>query len=188
MTALALLLFAAVLVTARQPFSYIYKRGDSAITRISGSFDRIREVSKKYGNEFVWLQMDGRSYVIRDVATLGEVRHAFRHLEELDPSLREVERRLRPFEQEMEKIEDRIDDLSDSLDDRELTEATRDDIEEKLRDFEKKLSAVEAKASVIEREMERLEEESERREKIAEKQFEEIVLRAVKSGVAERQD
>lgn len=186
--ALALLVFAAVLTTAKQRFTYIYKRGDSTHARISGAFDRIGEVSKKYGNEFVWLRMDGRSYLIRDAGTLADVRNAFRHLDEMEPSLREVERRLRPFEREFEKFEERVDALGDSLDDERLSEATRDDIEEKMRVAEEKMRAVEEKMRVVEREQERLEKESERREVIAEKRFEEIVERAVKQGIAQRVD
>lgn len=185
--ALALLVSASVLMTAKDRFTYIYKRGDSSITRISGSFDQIGKVSKKYGHEFVWLRMDGRAYLIRDAVTLAEVRNAFRHLEEMEPSMREVERRLKPFEREFEKIEERVDELSDSFDD-DLSDSERDAIEDKLRDAENEMRAVEAKMRPVERELERLEKESERREEIAEKRFEEIVERAVRQGVAERVD
>ena len=184
--ALALLGCAALVITAKPRIEYIYKRSGSMHTRISGSFDRIGEVARRYHGEFVWLRMDGRNYLIRDAATLAEVRSTFRPVEELEPSLREVERRLKPFEQEMEQVEERIDELGDSLDDDRLTDATRDDIEDKIRDAETKMRAIEDKARVIERELERLEQESERRETIAEKKFEELVVRAVRQGIAER--
>lgn len=189
--ALALLVSAVVLTTAtaKDRFTYIYRRGDSSITRISGSVDQIgKMVKKSYGNEFVWLRMNGRAYVIRDAATLAEVRNAFRHLEEMEPSMREVERRLEPFERELEKIEDRVDELGDSLDDDRLSDSARDAIEDKLRDAEEQMRAVEAKIRPVEQELERLEKESDRREEIAEKQFEGIVERAVRQGVAERVD
>ena len=186
--ALALLGCAALVITAKPRIEYIYKRSGSMHTRISGSFDRIGEVARRYHGEFVWLRMDGRNYLIRDAATLAEVRSTFRPVEELEPSLREVERRLKPFEQEMEQVEERVDELGDSLDDDRLTDATRDDIEDKIRDAETKMRAIEDKARVIERELERLEQESERRETIAEKKFEELVVRAVRQGIAERVD
>lgn len=193
MIALALLVSAVVtgaIVAGNQPVTYIYKRGDNHYTRLSGPFnesiDQMVKATKKYGNEFVWLRKNGRNYVIRDAATLAEVRNAFREVEAMEPSLREVERRLKPFEREMEKIEERVDALGDSLDDEDMAEATRDSIEARLRDAEKQLRAVEAKANVIEREMEKLEHESERLEQIAEKRFEAIVERAVGNGVAER--
>jgi chromosome segregation ATPase len=185
--ALALLVSAALLATAKERMPYIYRR-DGNHTHIRGGFDHIGPISRKYGNDFVWFRLDGRSYVIRDAATLAEVRNAFRHLDELEPSLRDVERRLKPFEREMEKIEERVDELGDSLGDERLSQRTREDMEEKLRDAEEKMRAVEEKARVIEREMERLEKESERREEIAEKQFEAILERAVKRGIAERVD
>ena len=185
--ALALLGCAALVITAKPRIEYIYKRSGSMHTRISGSFDRIGEVARRYHGEFVWLRMDGRNYLIRDAATLAEVRSTFRPVEELEPSLREVERRLKPFEQEMEQVEERIDELGDSLDDDRLTDATRDDVEDKIRDAETKMRAIEDKARVIERELERLEQESERRETIAET-FEELVVRAVRQGIAERVD
>ena len=186
--ALALLGCAALVITAKPRIEYIYKRSGSMHTRISGSFDRIGEVARRYHGEFVWLRMDGRNYLIRDAATLAEVRSTFRPVEELEPSLREVERRLKPFEQEMEQVEERVDELGDSLDDDRLTDATRDDVEDKIRDAETKMRAIEDKARVIERELERLEQESERRETIAEKKFEELVVRAVRQGIAERVD
>jgi len=191
--ALALLVSGAVagaIVAGNQPITYIYKRGDSHYTRLSGPFnesiDRMVKATKKYGNEFVWLRKNGRNYVIRDARTLAEVRQAFREVEAMEPSLREVERRLKPFEREMEEIEERVDALGDSLDDEEMAESTRNSIEARLRDAEEALRAVEAKANVIEREMERLEKQSEKLEEVAEKRFEAIVERAVDSGVAER--
>ncbi len=184
--ALALLASAALVTTAKPRLDYVYKRSGTLHTRISGSFDRIGDIARKYSGDYVWLRIDGREYLIRDAVTLAEVRNAFRHVEEMEPSLRDVERRLQPFEDELEKIEDRFDELSDSLDDDRLTEATREAIEAKMRDAEEKMRAIEEKARVIEREMERLENESEKREAIAEKQFEEIVQRAVRQGVAER--
>jgi septal ring factor EnvC (AmiA/AmiB activator) len=191
--ALALLVSAVVtgvLIAGDRPTSYIYKRGDSLHTRISGrfAFDRIGPISKKYGNEFVWVRMNGGEYLIRDANTLAQVRQAFRHLDELEPELRAIERRLKPFEREFEEIEERVDTLGDSLDDDDLSESERDDIENKLRDAEEKMRAVEEKMRPVEREMERLDNESERREVIAEKQFEAIVERAVERGLAQRVD
>lgn len=169
--------------------SYIYKRGDSSYTRISGSaMDRIGAVSRKYGSEFVWVRVDGRSYVIRDSATLAAVRNAFREVEAMEPSLRDVEKRLKPFERQMEGVEERMDALSDQLDDEALSDSERDAIERKMHDVENDMRQVERQMEGIEREMERLENESEKREAVAEDRFEEIVERAVERGTAERVD
>ena len=188
--ALVLLVSAAVagvITAANRLDTYVYKRGNGMYSRISGSaINRIGEIYKKYGNEFVWLRMNGRGYVIRDAATLAEVRNAFRHLEELDPRLREVEQRMRPFEREIEKIEESVDSLGDSLDDESLSDAKRDAIEARLRDAEEKMRGVEEKMRVVEREMEKLEKQAEKLEEVAEARFEVIVQRAVERGVAER--
>jgi chromosome segregation ATPase len=187
----ALLLFAVaagVLTAGDKSMSYIYKRGDSSYTRLSGSIGKIGEVAKRYGGEFVWVRTNGRSFVIRDAATLSAVRDAFREVEAMEPSLREVEERLNPFEREMETIEERVDTFGDQLDDEHLGESARDAIEAKLRDAEDDMRDVERRMAGIEREMERLEKEVEKREEVAEERFERIVKRAIESGVAEKAD
>jgi hypothetical protein len=192
MLALALLLSASVagvVTAAGRNMSYIYRRGDVGFTRISGAgISHIGAVSKKYGGEFVWVRVDGRNYLIRDAATLAEVRNAFREVEAMDPTIRDVERRLKPFEQRMEDIEERLDAISDIDDDEDenLSDSQRDELERKMRDAERDMREVEQQMKPIERELERLERESERREKIAEDRFERIVERAIGSGIAER--
>jgi chromosome segregation ATPase len=187
----ALLLFAVaagVLTAGDRSMSYIYKRGDGLYTRMSGSIDKIGAVAKRYGSEFVWVRTNGRSYVIRDAATLAAVRDAFREVEAMEPSLREVENRLKPFEKQMDAIEERVDTFGDQLDDEHLGESRRDAIEAKLRDAEDDMRDVERRMAGIEREMERLEKEVEKREEVAEGRFERIVERAIESGVAAKAD
>ena len=177
-----------VLTAGDKSMSYIYKRGDNSYTRLNGSLDKIGAVSRRYGSEFVWVRSNGRSYVIRDAATLAAVRTAFREVEAMEPSLRAVENRLKPFEQQLEAVEQRVDAFGDQLDDENLAESTRDAIEAKLRDAEDDMRDVERRMAGIEREMDRLEKEVEKLEEVAEERFEAIVLRAIKSGVAERAD
>jgi chromosome segregation ATPase len=185
---LLLAVTAGVLTAGDKSMSYIYKRGDGLYTRMSGSIDRIGAVAKRYGSEFVWVRTNGRSYVIRDAATLAAVRNAFREVEAMEPSLREVERRLKPFENQMEEVEQRVDAFGDQLDDEDLGESTRDAIEAKLHDAERDMRDVERRMAVIEREMERLDKEVEKREEVAEGRFETIVKRAIENGVAEKAD
>jgi chromosome segregation ATPase len=177
---------AGVLSAGDDRMSYIYKHGGSSSMRIGGSWSNLGAVTKKYGDEFVWVRLSGRSYVIRDAATLAEVREAFREVTAMEPSMREVERRLKPYEQQMETAEEHVDALGDRLDDESLSDSARESIEAKLRDAERDLAAIEKQMSGIEREMETLEKEEERREAIAEDRFEGIVERAIRRGVAER--
>jgi chromosome segregation ATPase len=187
--ALLLLAAAAGVVTAGdKSMSYVYRRGDSSYTRINGPIDKIGSMTKRYGNEFVWVRSNGRSYVIRDAATLAEVRNAFREVEAMEPSLRAIEQRLKPFEDQMEAIEQRVDAFGDQLDDEDLGESTRNAIEAKLRDAEDDMRDVERRMNSIEREMERLEKEVDKREEAAEERFERIVKRAIESGAAEPAD
>jgi chromosome segregation ATPase len=187
---LALLLsavVAGVLSADDDRMSYIYRHGDGATMRISGAgMDHLGATAKKYGNEFVWVRISGRSYVIRDAATLAEVREAFREAEAMAPSVRAVEQRLKPYEQQMEAVEERIDSLSDRLDDERLGDSAREGIEQKLRQAERDMRSIEQQMSGIEREMEKLENEMERREAAGEDRFERIVERAIERGVAER--
>lgn len=177
---------AGVLSAGDDRMSYIYKHGDSSTMRISGSWNNLSAVTKKYGDEFVWVRLSGRGYVIRDAATLAEVREAFREVNAMEPSMREVERRLNPFERQMETVEEHVDALGDRLDDESLSDSARESIETKLRDAERDLAAIEKQMAGIEGEMETLEKEEERREAIAEERFEAIVERAIERGVAER--
>ena len=194
--ALALILFAiasGVLLAGDKSMIYVYKSGDGLHTRmnttvVTGWTDRIGDIARRFGKEFVWVRMNRRDYVIRDAATLAEVRNAFRDVEAMRPSLRAVEKRLKPFEDQSEAIEKRTDALSDQLDDESLSESMREAIEAKLRDAEDDLRVVERQMEGIEREMEQLEKESDKREELAEKRFEKIVERAIESGVAERAD
>lgn len=184
--AFALAVLIATAALAKTGFSYVYKRGEESYTRINGSIDRIGEVARKYGKEFVWVVLDGREYVIRDAATLAEVRNAFRDVEALEPALNEAEAKLRPYEKELDRIEKRVDAAGDRLDDESLSDSDRDALEARLRQAEEEMHAVEQKMKGLEREMERIEKESERREAAAEKRFEAIVERVVERGIAER--
>lgn len=185
-SALLISAIVASISTAGDRMSYIYKRGDSHYTRMSGSLERLGSISRKYGSEFVWVSLDGRNYVIRDAATLAEVRASFKDVEAMEPSMRAIEKRMKPFEQQMEAIGKRLETLGDQLDDEKLTDAQRDAIETRMNAAETDMAAVERQMNGVEREMEKLEKETEKREAVAEKRFEQIVERAIRSGVAAR--
>lgn len=189
MLALSALALSAATLFASERFSYVYKRGEHSHLRSSGeTIERIVRKSKQWAGEFVWVQREGREYLIRDAATLVEVRAAFAELDAMQPAMREAEARVRPFEEKMSVVERRVDALSDQLDDEDLTEATRGWIEEKLRIAERDMEAIEREMAKVERAMEKVENEMDRREEIAERRFEQIVLRAIGKGKAERLD
>ncbi|HYC58936.1 MAG TPA: hypothetical protein VEK79_05150 [Thermoanaerobaculia bacterium] len=178
---------AASFLTAGNRMSYIYKRGNVQTMRISGEFHKIAPIARKYGSEFVWIRLDGREYVIRDAATLADVRNLFRDVEALDPEIRAVERRLRPLEEQLDEVEERVDYAGDTLgDEDDLSDTERENLEDKLRVAEREMRELESKMKPLEREQERLDRESERREKIAEAKFEKLVERAIADGIAQR--
>jgi chromosome segregation ATPase len=185
----AVALLAAVSLMASERFSYVYKRGQQSHIRSTG--EKIATVvrkAKQWSGELVWARRNGREYLIRDAATLVEVRGAFAELDAMEPTMREAERRMRPYEERMEVAERRVDAIGDQLDDDDLTDATRAALERKLESAERDMEAIEREMAKVERAMEDVENEMERREEIAERRFEQIVIRAIESGRAERVD
>lgn len=188
-TLLLLLATLTTTITGADRFSYIYKQGDHTHIRSSAGIEKMVALSKRWSGEYVWVQRNGRQYLIRDAAVLAQVRAAFAELHAYEPQLRAAEERLRPVERKMDRIEERMDDLSDRLsDDDDLDSATRADLERQLRQVELEFQALERSYVPAERETERMEREHDRLERIAEERFEKIVLRAIEEGKTERVD
>lgn len=186
---LLFLLAATALAGDRPSFPYVYKTGEQAHLRSSGEdIETIVRISKRWTGEFVWLRKDGREYLIRDAAVLASVRAAFADMHAFEPRLRAANEKRRPWEEKMDALEERMDQISDQLGDEELTDRTRAHLESKLRELERQADAIEGDYQAAEREAERLEQEMDRLEEIAEAKFEQIVLRAVREGRAQRVD
>jgi chromosome segregation ATPase len=175
--ALSLLVAVAALAGTPDRFAYIYKRGDDTMMRINGSLEAYQRIARRWSGEYIWVNRNGRQYLIRDVAVLAAARGAFAEMEKFEPSLRAAEEKLRPIEKRHDAIEDRIEALEDD-----------DSLEAQLRAAERQLRAMEGQLQAAEREVERMDREMERLEEIAEKKFEAIVLRAIDAGKAQRVD
>lgn len=172
--ALTLLVVAATaLAGSPDRFSYFFKRGDRSVVRIGDSFDHYKP-TKRWSGDYIWLHRNGRGYLIRDAGVLAAANAAFAHVDVLEPKMREVEARFRPIERKYEALEERMDKVSD-----------RDEEDPEL---ERALRAIEGEYKKAERAVEAVEEEMDRREEIAEKKLEEIVIRAIAQGKAERVD
>ena len=162
-TGLFLSLILAGTSFAADRFPYVFQRSKGTIIRISGSsLEGYQRIKNRYTGQFIWLSTKGREYLIRDAAVLADANKAFAHMDALEPQLRAAEERLRPIEKKFEAIEDDEDHPS------------HDQLE---REYEAAEHAVEL-----------LDDEVERREKIAEQKFEQIVIRAIESGKAQRVD
>lgn len=186
---LLLLVVLAATMPAEERFSYIYKQGGHTHIRSNAGVESMVARSKRWPGEYVWVKRAGRQYLIRDAATLAEVRKAFAGMHAYEPTVRAAHERLRPAERQRDKVERQIDRISDRLgDDEDLDRATRQDLERQLRQLEREFRQIEPGYVAEERETERMERELDRLEAIAEERFEKIVLRAISEGRAERVD
>ena len=182
-------MLAATTISVAEQFSYIYKQGDHTHIRSNAGIESMVALSKRWSGEYVWVKRGGRQYLIRDAATLAEVRKAFAEMHAYEPVLRAAEERLRPAEKKRDELERQMDRISDRLGDEEdLDRATRRDLERQLRQLEQEFERVEPGYAAQERETERMERELDRLERIAEARFEKIVVRAIDQGRAQRVD
>jgi methyl-accepting chemotaxis protein len=182
------LLVSATFASAAERFdSYLYKRPDgSSISKMRGSLGDITSLSKRYGNEFIWVKQGDRQYVVKDAAVLAEVRTAFKKLHEIEEPVRVIEKRLQPHTDELERLSEQLEDLTDRFEDGDLSEATRASFQRKMHVIEKEMSAVEKRMESVERELERVTEVVEKEADRAEDRFEDLVARAIDGGKAVR--
>lgn len=184
---LSVIVIGAVLTAgAGSRMSYIYKRGDTSYMRGMATIKMIERIGKRYGGEYIWVEQDGRRWLIRDAAVLAEARELFRELDAFAAPLEAVQKRLRPFERKYDEFERRADAISDAYDE-DLTERESEALQARLEEVEKEMEAVEREMRVVEREMERLEQEMEKLEEVVERKFEQLVARAIRSGAAQRE-
>jgi hypothetical protein len=158
-------------------FPYVFKRGSGSIIRVNGSLESYKRIEGRWSGEFIWLRHGGRDYLIRDASVLAAAAGAFAEMDAMEPQRRAAEERLRPIEKKYDALEERAERFEDDP----AHDAER-------REAERALEAMEPEYQAAENAVERIDEEMERREKIAERKFEDIVLRAVDAGKAQRVD
>ena len=141
---------------------------------------RALQVRRSHGTHFLWFERDGRTYVIRDQATLNRIEDLFDDVRAMGPDLERLHDKMRPIEERERVLDHEADAVSD--DDH---RSSRD--EERLRDLQRELRDVEVKLRDYEREEERLEHEQDRREARAEAKMVPIVDDAIRSGIAKRE-
>jgi len=173
-------LASAIVALADSRLSYVFKRGERSRITASGSLENFERISKKYSGDFIWVQKNGREWVIRDEAVLAEANAAFREVDEFEPTLREAERKLQPFETQMEELEKRMDAISDRFDDESLSDAARTDLEAKLREVEEQVQALESRMRGLEEALDRAEEVMDEREEKAERKLLKIIESAIR--------
>lgn len=180
---LALLAFLAVTAVAGEKVTYVYKRGGKqSIVQSRGSLESALRIAKRWDGDFIWYSRGGRDYLIRDAATLAEVREAFRELDALEPQHERIARQLQPLEEREQEIEEKLDAISDADEEEEIVD------EATVRELERKMRIVEEQMRKVEQEQEQLERKMEALEKVAEQRLHQIVERAIQRGVAKRVD
>lgn len=160
--ALALLLV-ALTAHGDRGMTYVFKRGDSSISRMHDSLESFMKIKDRWRGDFIWVSTKGRQYLIRDPKIIAEANVLFRELDALEPALRAAEERFRP-------LEEKLDALSDADDE----------------DNEAEIEVLERRMRPIEAELERLENEMEKREKGVEARFEKLIERVIARGQAQR--
>ena len=180
----ALLSIAFVSIARPACFSYVYSRGGNNYTTLShGSLEDVLRLQKRFSGTYLWAEVDGKQYLIRDAGILAEVAIAARPTEALGPDQRALHDRMRPLERQQDRLERELDALTDrDEDDDDLSAAERARmrrLESELRDIERELRHYE----IEERELDRKEDAA---EKIFDAKVKELIERAIERGLAER--
>jgi hypothetical protein len=183
---LALLLTALTcFARERDRFTYVYSRGGNDIISLShGSLESTLKIRKRYSGTYLWAQLDGRAYLIRDAAALDEVRRAVAPLDAHNAEMEPLHRKMKPLQDREEKIDRELDALTDREDDERLTDEHRD----RIRELEHQQREVERELRDYERQEERLDRKEEALDRTCDEEIRRIVERAVRNGVAQPAD
>lgn len=103
-------------VLERDEESFGLVRKDRSGVLMSGQLadaDTIRSLKEVIPGDFIWYRRHGRSYVIRDAATLARAGEIWRPSDELDRQMRALERRMQPHQQKLEAIRARMEKFQD---------------------------------------------------------------------------
>lgn len=186
--ALLLLLAAALTLSAAETMRYILKRGESSHAVLGGNINvnNIDKLLNRFDGDYLWAKIDGKEYLIRDRNVMNEAARAFVHVEANQAEYHALERRMRPIERKHDQLEETIDDLGDGLSDHpeRYSETEERNIELQIRRLEEQMKPLEAQLRELEREEERLDQKQETLEEAAEKQLEQIIRKAIRSGAA----
>lgn len=174
--------------------SYVLARGkhwSSANTTIP----EIQRLQRRYSGEFLWFRRGGKTFLIRDPATLTEAFALFGPMEIEGPERRDLERRQQEIERKenaLDRKEEELDRLADQFDEEgegeTRAESERRDLERRQRELEARRRGVEEEARKLEPLERSLEERQEALERKAEQQLWELIDRAVRRGAARPED
>jgi flagellar motility protein MotE (MotC chaperone) len=189
---IAIAAVAALSGTAAEHFTYVYSR-NSHWTIVNGgaNFEMLAGMKSRWGTPFLWFQSQGKSFVIRDAATLAEIDRLFATLDVAQPQYDALRRRMQPLEEQEQELDRKIEVLEDQLDaleDRrdEAAQTSQLNIETKMRDLEVSMRSLESKMRIIEAEEEKLDRQRDKLEREAERKLIPLVEKAISTGIAQR--
>ena len=93
---------------------------DSDELTMSGDWDdaeHARELKKKINGDFIWLERDGKSYVITDSATVGRAKQLWQPTEDLGKQQKELGKQMKDLSRQMEDSRQKFEDMKIKLPD-----------------------------------------------------------------------
>ena len=93
---------------------------DSDELTMSGDWDdaeHARELKKKIGGDFIWLERDDKSYVITDSATVNRAKQLWQPTEDLGKQQKELGKQMKDLSKQMEDSRQKFEDMKIKLPD-----------------------------------------------------------------------
>ena len=149
-------------------FTYILVYGDSQNIRSGPDVPLDVALSKRdqYQGDFLWFKKDGRSYLIRDAATLERIEVPFERARAYKPEAKRIKWELRSLERRESQLDREIDRLTDR-DERDppLSAAEKQrlaDLRSEMTSVRSQMKPLERQEAEIDRKRDQLEAEAER--------------------------
>ncbi len=144
--------------------AYAFNFGRGSVWISDGkTFEEFAVAKKRYGKDFLWVKLHGRTYVIKNAATLGRVHALFAPVRALEPEIERVSREEEALDRQMDAISDGPEEEKDEA------------LLEKLR----------ARAGEIRKRERALDRREEELSCTAEKSMWPVVEEAIRSGMAQ---
>ena len=188
---LFVVVFVSVSLSAADIDEYVYSRGHGQTTVHINNFS-VRTLNRLPEGHYFWFRDDGRSFMIRDAATLAAIDRLFEEAHKLAPEQEALRKRMRPVERRQNELEneiDRIDEEIDAIEDAEtgLSAADRNRrraLRDRQRPLQEVLRTVAAELRDLEREEAQLDHRTEALEREAERKLVPMMKDAIRRGLA----
>ncbi len=157
--------------------TYVLNRGNSA--SVSGSFEDLGTLRRRYDGDFLWFRRGGTAYVIRDPSLLSEADAFFDPLRRLEPEQDAVARREGALDREEEK-----NDAEEEEIEAEEETAPSPELDRRRRALDDRRRDLSRRQRELAKEERALDRRSEALEKAAERELWKFLDRSVTNGGA----